>query len=60
MSFRLAAYGVCIKDGRVLLAHYMPPGGDASWTLPGGRVEQGTQPASGHVVPVQVGGLIQH
>lgn len=44
MSFRLAAYAVCIEDGRVLLAHHVPPQGEASWTLPGGRVEHGEDP----------------
>ena len=44
MSFRLAAYAVCIEDGRVLLARYMPPEGEANWTLPGGRVEHGEDP----------------
>jgi 8-oxo-dGTP pyrophosphatase MutT (NUDIX family) len=40
MSFRLAAYAVCIEDGRVLLAHHM----SKSWTLPGGRVEHAEDP----------------
>ncbi|MFF3323195.1 NUDIX hydrolase [Streptomyces sp. NPDC002889] len=40
MSFRLAAYAVCIEDGRVLLAHHV----SESWTLPGGRVEHGEDP----------------
>jgi ADP-ribose pyrophosphatase YjhB (NUDIX family) len=44
MSFRLAAYGVCIEDGRVLLARHVPPEGESSWTLPGGRVEHGEDP----------------
>ena len=44
MSLRLAAYAVCIEDGRVLLAHYTPSEGEASWTLPGGRVERGEDP----------------
>ncbi|MEV7286318.1 NUDIX domain-containing protein [Streptomyces sp. NPDC093252] len=45
MSFRLAAYAVCIEDGRVLLArHVAPEGGGSTWTLPGGRVEQGEDP----------------
>lgn len=44
-SFRLAAYGVCIDHDRVLLAHYVPPGGGKDlWTLPGGRVEHGEDP----------------
>jgi 8-oxo-dGTP diphosphatase len=44
MSFRLAAYAVCIEGGRVLLAHYIPPFGTANWTLPGGGVEHGEDP----------------
>ncbi|MFF8913814.1 NUDIX hydrolase [Streptomyces sp. NPDC015032] len=40
MSFRLAAYAVCIEDGRVLLAHHV----SENWTLPGGRVEHGEDP----------------
>jgi len=41
VSFRLAAYSVCIEDGRVLLARSE---GEAMWTLPGGRVEHGEDP----------------
>jgi 8-oxo-dGTP diphosphatase len=44
MSFRLAAYAVCIEDGRVLLARHVPPKGESTWTLPGGKVEQGEDP----------------
>ncbi|MFH9814122.1 NUDIX hydrolase [Streptomyces sp. NPDC017230] len=44
MSFRLAAYAVCIEDGRVLLARHVPPAGETTWTLPGGRVEHGEDP----------------
>ncbi|WP_344153109.1 NUDIX hydrolase [Kribbella yunnanensis] len=45
MSFRLAAYGVCLDGGRVLLARYVSPVGDGSWwTLPGGQVEFGEDP----------------
>lgn len=39
-SFRLAAYAVCIEDGRVLLAHHA----SGDWTLPGGRVEHSEDP----------------
>ncbi|WP_119293902.1 NUDIX domain-containing protein, partial [Streptomyces sp. YIM 130001] len=39
-TFRLAAYAVCIEDGRVLLAHHF----SRTWTLPGGRVEHGEDP----------------
>ena len=41
MSFRLAAYAVCIEDGRVLLSHHAPT---ATWTLPGGGVEHAEDP----------------
>jgi ADP-ribose pyrophosphatase YjhB (NUDIX family) len=44
MSFRLAAYAVCIEDARVLLARHVSPKGDSTWTLPGGRVEHGEDP----------------
>ncbi|MGK5733010.1 NUDIX hydrolase [Streptomyces sp. URMC 124] len=44
MSFRLAAYAVCIEDGRVLLARHVPLKGETNWTLPGGRVEQAEDP----------------
>jgi 8-oxo-dGTP diphosphatase len=44
MSFRLAAYAVCIEDGRVLLAHCVSPNGGTTWTLPGGRVEPAEDP----------------
>lgn len=44
MSFRLAAYAVCIEDGRVLLARCVSPEGESNWTLPGGRVEHGEDP----------------
>ena len=43
--FRLAAYGVCRVDDRILLAHYVSPRGDRRhWTLPGGSVEHGEDP----------------
>ncbi len=42
---RVAAYGVCIENGRVLLALHVPhTGGDGTWTLPGGGVEHGEDP----------------
>jgi len=44
MSFRLAAYAVCIEDGRVLLARHVSPKGVSTWTLPGGRVEHAEDP----------------
>lgn len=44
MSFRLAAYAVCIEDGDMLLARHVPPKGEPNWTLPGGRVEHAEDP----------------
>ncbi|RFU85583.1 NUDIX domain-containing protein [Streptomyces triticagri] len=44
MSFRLAAYAVCIADGQVLLARHAPATGTSTWTLPGGRVEHAEDP----------------
>ena len=44
MSVRLAAYAVCLEEGRVLLGLYAPGGVVAHWTLPGGGVEQGEDP----------------
>ncbi|MGX1949700.1 NUDIX hydrolase [Streptomyces anulatus] len=44
MNRRLAAYAVCIEDGRVLLALAVGPGGERTWTLPGGGVEQSEDP----------------
>ncbi|HET6294333.1 MAG TPA: NUDIX hydrolase [Kribbella sp.] len=44
MSFRLAAYAVCVEGGKVLLARHAPPKGESVWTLPGGRVEHAEDP----------------
>src|SRR5262245_33333910 len=44
MSFRLAAYAVCIRDRRVLLALSVSPRYGKNWTLPGGRVEHAEDP----------------
>jgi hypothetical protein len=39
VTFRLAAYGVCIVDDEVLLARWVSPHGVTHWTLPGGGVD---------------------
>lgn len=44
MSLRLAAYAVCVEDGHALLARHVSSRGESTWTLPGGRVEQGEDP----------------
>nr|WP_202885073.1 NUDIX domain-containing protein [Actinopolymorpha cephalotaxi] len=43
-SFRLAAYAVCVEDGRVLLARLVSAVVESTWTLPGGRVEHAEDP----------------
>jgi 8-oxo-dGTP diphosphatase len=44
MSFRLAAYAVCVDNERVLLVRCVPTAGATHWTLPGGGVEHGEDP----------------
>jgi len=44
VSFRLAAYAVCVENGRVLLVRFVSVTGDSQWTLPGGRVEHAEDP----------------
>lgn len=48
MQVRLAAYGLIIRDDRVLLAHWRDRGRNG-WTLPGGGVEPGEDPVEGAV-----------
>jgi 8-oxo-dGTP diphosphatase len=42
-SLRVSAYAVCARDGEVLLARFVGP--PPLWTLPGGGVEHGEDPA---------------
>ncbi|KAA2254662.1 NUDIX hydrolase [Solihabitans fulvus] len=59
---RVAAYAVCVRDGRVLLARWVGPKGKL-WTLPGGGVDHGEDPydavrrevteETGHTVEVE-------
>jgi len=43
---RVAAYAVCRRDGQILLARYVTQDrGARYWTLPGGGVEHGEDPA---------------
>jgi ADP-ribose pyrophosphatase YjhB (NUDIX family) len=42
---RVAAYGLCLQDERVLLARYLSPDSAVRhWTLPGGEIEHGEDP----------------
>ncbi|MGW5385130.1 NUDIX hydrolase [Nocardia sp. NPDC003963] len=44
MSFRLAAYAVCLEQGRVLVARHVAGNGETTWTLPGGGVQHAEDP----------------
>ncbi|MEJ7756143.1 MAG: NUDIX hydrolase [Nocardioidaceae bacterium] len=42
---KVAAYAVCVREQRILLARYVPPDGtERYWTLPGGKVEHAEDP----------------
>ncbi|GAA1057962.1 hypothetical protein GCM10017608_03650 [Agromyces luteolus] len=43
MDIRIAAYGVIIRDGEILLSHWNEHGRSA-WTLPGGGIEGAEHP----------------
>lgn len=50
MDIRVAAYAVIVRDGQVLLAHWnWPEAGIAAWTLPGGGIDPGEDPADAAV-----------
>lgn len=44
MDIRIAAYGVIIRDGGILLSHWNEHG-RSGWTLPGGGIEGSEHPA---------------
>lgn len=46
---RVAAYALCVRDGRILLCRIAPGPWTAvgQWTLPGGGLEHGEGPATG-------------
>ena len=48
MDIRVAAYGVIIRDGEVLLSHLRDDAG-SRWTLPGGGIGPGEDPADAAV-----------
>ncbi|MFJ8139162.1 NUDIX hydrolase [Streptomyces sp. NPDC096013] len=43
-KLRVAAYAVCVRDGRLLLARSPAPGGGHEWVLPGGGMDHGEHP----------------
>jgi ADP-ribose pyrophosphatase YjhB (NUDIX family) len=51
---RLAAYGVIVRDGRILLCRVAPGNqGEGLWTLPGGGLEFGESPEAGVVREIE-------
>jgi 8-oxo-dGTP diphosphatase len=48
MQLRVAAYAVIVDDGRVLLPHWVEAG-RSGWTLPGGGIDPGEDPADAAV-----------
>jgi 8-oxo-dGTP pyrophosphatase MutT (NUDIX family) len=43
-ELRVAAYAVCVRDGRLLMARWVAGDGTRRWTLPGGGMEHGEDP----------------
>ncbi|MFF1449501.1 NUDIX hydrolase [Streptomyces sp. NPDC058274] len=43
-ELRVAAYAVCVRDGRMLLARWVAGDGTRRWTLPGGGMDHGEDP----------------
>ncbi|MBY8841147.1 NUDIX hydrolase [Streptomyces sp. SP2-10] len=43
-KLRVAAYAVCVREGRILLARSPGPDGTPEWVLPGGGMEHGEDP----------------
>ncbi|WP_173883281.1 NUDIX hydrolase [Streptomyces pharetrae] len=43
-TLRVAAYAICVRDGRLLLARSPAEDGTREWVLPGGGMEHGEDP----------------
>ncbi|WP_329339172.1 NUDIX hydrolase [Streptomyces sp. NBC_00663] len=43
-KLRVAAYAMCVRDERLLLARWIGDDGRPEWTLPGGGMEHGEDP----------------
>ncbi|OON80770.1 NUDIX hydrolase [Streptomyces tsukubensis] len=43
-ELRVAAYAMCVRDDRLLLARWVAKDGSKRWTLPGGGMEHGEDP----------------
>ncbi|MFE8937178.1 MULTISPECIES: NUDIX hydrolase [unclassified Streptomyces] len=44
-ELRVAAYAVCVRDDEILLARWVAGDGGKLWTLPGGGMDHGEEPA---------------
>ncbi|MFF7181509.1 NUDIX domain-containing protein [Streptomyces sp. NPDC008121] len=44
-ELRVAAYAVCVRDEEILLARWVAGDGTRRWTLPGGGMDHGEDPA---------------
>ncbi len=51
-ELRVAAYAVCIHEGKILLARFVGTGGKF-WTLPGGGIDHGEDPLAAAVREVE-------
>jgi 8-oxo-dGTP diphosphatase len=49
---RIAAYAICIDDGKILLARWVGPDGGL-WTLPGGGIDHGEDPLDAAIREVE-------
>ncbi|MFG1703126.1 NUDIX hydrolase [Nonomuraea sp. M3C6] len=52
-ELRVAAYAICVEDGKILLARWVGPGGDKHWTLPGGGIEHAEDPVDAAIREVE-------
>ncbi|MFS8197179.1 NUDIX hydrolase [Streptomyces sp. CWNU-52B] len=43
-ELRVAAYAICVRDERILLARWVARDGGKRWTLPGGGMDHGETP----------------
>ncbi|MFB7515038.1 NUDIX hydrolase [Streptomyces sp. NPDC056144] len=43
-ELRVASYAVCVREGEILLARWVPSDGNKRWTLPGGGMDHGEEP----------------
>ncbi|WP_327717124.1 NUDIX hydrolase [Streptomyces sp. NBC_00490] len=43
-KLRVAAYAICVRDGKLLLARWIDGAGRPEWILPGGGMEHGEDP----------------